>query len=186
MRWACSSTPAPTPTRKTVALSRSVPSRQPDKGQHACRDCPGCRAKPASVPPPDDAVSAAVANYEKVLTGVATHPSHVILILSNENDISGPDGHWGPSPYAEQYACASLYRLALFFWLDVVRHCVTHMSKSVWCGLQRALPQHHRRAEGVRSRARHPGRRWLRPRCVPDRSKVEDHCHGHRFLGLHG
>ena len=66
-----------------------------------------------------------MANYEKVLTGVATHPSHVILILSNENDISGPDGHWGPSPYAEEYACASLYRLALFFWLDVVTLCPT-------------------------------------------------------------
>ena len=30
-----------------------------------------------------------MANYEKVLTGVATHPSHVILILSNENDMVG-------------------------------------------------------------------------------------------------
>lgn len=55
--------------------------------------CPGCRAKPADSPVPAGSVEKAVADYENVIRGVAPHPSHVILILSNENDISGPHGH---------------------------------------------------------------------------------------------
>lgn len=73
-------------------------------GPYSNPACPGCRAKPASSPVPHGSVDLAVDNYEKVIRGVAPHPSHVILILSNENDISGPHGHWGYSPYADEYA----------------------------------------------------------------------------------
>ena len=34
----------------------------------------------------------------------ASHPSFVILILSNEVDIAGPMGHWGAAPAAAAYA----------------------------------------------------------------------------------
>jgi hypothetical protein len=73
-------------------------------GPYSNPACPGCRAKPASSPVPHGSVELAVDDYEKVIRGVAPHPSHVILILSNENDISGPHGHWGYSPYAHEYA----------------------------------------------------------------------------------
>ena len=66
--------------------------------------CPECRAKPADKPVPAGSVQKAVESYVKVLRGVAPHPSHVILILSNENDISGTRGHWGGSPFAYEYA----------------------------------------------------------------------------------
>lgn len=73
-------------------------------GPYSNPACPGCRAKPADSPVPAGSVQAAVADYGKVIRGVAPHPSHVILILSNENDISGAHGHWGYSPYAHEYA----------------------------------------------------------------------------------
>lgn len=66
--------------------------------------CPDCRAKPADKQVPAGSAQRAVASYVKVLQGVAPHPSHVILILSNENDISGTHGHWGDSPFADEYA----------------------------------------------------------------------------------
>ena len=66
--------------------------------------CPDCRAKPADKPVPAGSAQKAVTSYVKVLQGVAAHPSHVILILSNENDISGTHGHWGDSPFANEYA----------------------------------------------------------------------------------
>jgi hypothetical protein len=66
--------------------------------------CEGCQAKPADKPVPPGSAESAFEGYKKVVYGVAPHPSHVILILSNENDISGPHGHWGYSPFAAQYA----------------------------------------------------------------------------------
>ena len=73
-------------------------------GPYSNPACPECRAKPADQPVPAGSVQKAVASYVKVLRGVAPHPSHVILILCNENDISGTRGHWGDSPFAYEYA----------------------------------------------------------------------------------
>ena len=73
-------------------------------GPYSNPACPECRAKPADQPVPAGSVQKAVASYVKVLRGVAPHPSHVILIISNENDISGTRGHWGDSPFAYEYA----------------------------------------------------------------------------------
>ena len=47
---------------------------------------------------------AALAHYKGLLLATATHPSHAILILGNEMDISSSAGHWGDAPYHAQYA----------------------------------------------------------------------------------
>ena len=44
-----------------------------------------------------------IAKYEQVLRASAAHPSHVVLILSNEIDFN-VDGHHGYSPFGPQYA----------------------------------------------------------------------------------
>ena len=66
--------------------------------------CPGCRAKPPTKPSPPGSAVAALAHYKGLLLATATHPSHVILILGNEMDISSSVGHWGDAPYHAQYA----------------------------------------------------------------------------------
>ena len=66
--------------------------------------CPGCKAKPPTRPPPAGSAAAALARYQALLMVTANHPSHVVLILGNEMDISGPHGHWGDAPFYRQYA----------------------------------------------------------------------------------
>lgn len=66
--------------------------------------CPGCRAKPPAKPPPPGSAAAALARYKGLLLSTASHPSHVILILGNEMDISSAVGHWGDAPYHGEYA----------------------------------------------------------------------------------
>ena len=73
-------------------------------GPYANPICTGCKAKPPTKPPPPGSTETATSHYMRLLLVTASHPSHVILILSNELDIAGQAGHWGDAPYARQYA----------------------------------------------------------------------------------
>lgn len=73
-------------------------------GPYGNPSCHGCSAKPAARPPPAGALQELVASYSSILLRASSHPSHVILILTNEADIATTNGHWGPSPFAHAYA----------------------------------------------------------------------------------
>ena len=51
-----------------------------------------------------DSTQATAPNSQNTSRPLRRHPSHVILILSNELDIAGSVGHWGDAPYAKEYA----------------------------------------------------------------------------------
>jgi beta-galactosidase len=72
-------------------------------GPYGNPPCPGCRVTPAVDPPPEGSEDVLVAKYEQVLRASAPHPSHVVLILTNELDFN-VDGHHGYSPYGPEYA----------------------------------------------------------------------------------